>query len=96
MNIQSMLKQAQKMQADLTKAEKELQEKEFIEENELIKVICDGKHHVKSIEIKEVDDKEILADMILLAINKNIDKANAENEEIMKKVTGGIKVPGVF
>lgn len=98
MNLQNMLKQAQKMQSDLAKAEKELQEKEYVEENELVKVVCDGKHHVISIDIKmdTIDDKEILGDMIALAINKNIDKAVKENEEVIKNITGGIKVPGVF
>ena len=96
MNIQNMMRQAQKMQADMQKAEKELQNKIFVEENDLVKVECDGKHFVKSIEIKEIDDKDILGDMIMIAINKNIEKANKEHDEMMKKITGGIKLPGGF
>lgn len=96
MNIQNMMKQAQKMQSDLTRIEKEIQSKVYTEENDLVIVKCDGKHHVHSIEIKNMEDKEILADMIVLAINKNIDKANKDHEEAIKDITGGMKIPGVF
>ena len=96
MNLQNMMKQAQKMQSDLKKVEKELHNKVYVEENELVKVEINGKHQVLSIEIKEIDDKEILGDMIVLALNKNIEKANQEHEEAIKSITGGMKIPGVM
>lgn len=96
MNIQNMMRQAQKMQNDLQKAEKELQNKVYVEENDLVKIEMNGKHKVLSVEIKEIDDKEILGDMIVLALNKNIEKANKEHEDAVKSITGGIKLPGVF
>ena len=57
MNIQNMMRQAQKMQSDLQKVEKELQNKIYIEENDLVKIEMNGKHKVLSVEIKEIDDK---------------------------------------
>ena len=96
MNLQNMMRQAQKMQSNLQKLEKELQNKVYVEENDLVKVECNGKHMVLSIEIKEDDDRELIADMITIAINKNIEKANKEHEESVKKITGGMKLPGVM
>ena len=82
MNIQNMMRQAQKMQADLQKVEKELQNKVYVEENELVKIEINGKHKVLSVEIKEIDDKEILGDMIVLALNKGIEKATKDHTSI--------------
>ena len=96
MNLQHMMKQAQKMQSDLQKVEKELQNKVYVEENDLVKIEVTGKHKVLSVEIKEEDDKEILGDMIVLALNKAIEKANKDHEESVKAITGGMKLPGVF
>ena len=56
----------------------------------------EGDSFVDQVTFITIDDKEILGDMIALAINKNIDKAVKENEEVIKNITGGIKVPGVF
>ena len=96
MNLQNMMRQAQKMQSDLQKVEKELQNRVYVEENDLVKIEITGKHKVLSVEIKEDDDKEILVDMIVLAINKAIEKANKDHEESVKEITGGMKLPGVF
>lgn len=98
MNVQSLLKQAQKMQSELTKLEKEFDSKVYVEENDVVRVESNGKNKVLSIEIKtdSFDDKEILQDMIVIALNKNIEKATQEREKAMNKLTGGIKMPGVF
>ena len=96
MNIQNMMRQAQKMQADLQKVEKKLQNKVYVEENELVKIEINGKHKVLSVEIKEIDDKEILGDMIVLALNKGIEKATKDHADAVKSITGGMKLPGVM
>lgn len=98
MNVQALLKQAQKMQADLAKIEKQLQEKIYTEENEFVKVQCDGTYRFSNIEFKEnaLDDVEMLQDMIALAVNKAIEAAKAEHEQEMSKITGGVKLPGAF
>ncbi len=73
MNMQALLKQAQNMQRDITNAQKEINEMEFIGKNGLVTVTVNGTRNIKSIKIQEDDDlKEdlsILEDMIVLAIN---------------------------
>ena len=73
MNMQALLKQAQNMQRDITNAQKEINEMEFIGKNGLVTVTVNGTRNIKSIKIQEDDDlKEdlsILEDMITLAIN---------------------------
>lgn len=73
MNMQALLKQAQNMQRDITNAQKEISEMEFIGKNGLVTVTVNGTRNIKSIKIQEDDDlKEdlsILEDMIVLAIN---------------------------
>ena len=98
MNIQSLLKQAQKMQSDLAKLEKDFESRVYVEENDLVKVEVNGKNKVLSVEIKaeSFEDKELIQDMIVIALNKVNEKASKEREKEMSKLTGGMKMPGVF
>lgn len=98
MNIQSLLKQAQKMQSDLAKLEKDFESRVYAEENDLIRVEVNGKNKVLSIEIKSdsFEDKELIQDMIVISINKANEKASKDREKEMSKLTGGMKMPGVF
>lgn len=98
MNIQSLLKQAQKMQSDMAKLEKEFESRVYVEENDLVRVEVNGKNKVLSIEIKSdsFEDKDLIQDMIVIALNKANEKASKEREKEMGKLTGGMKMPGVF
>lgn len=96
MNVQALLKQAQKMQSEIVKNEKELEQKIYVEENDFVKIEMDGAYHVNSIEIKKEDDKEMLQDMIAVTINKVIESAKEEHDQVMSKLTGGVKMPGMF
>lgn len=98
MNIQSLLKQAQKMQSDMAKLEKEFESRVYVEENDLVRVEVNGKNKVLSIEIKSdsFEDKDLIQDMIVIALNKVNEKASKEREKEMGKLTGGMKMPGVF
>ena len=98
MNIQSLLKQAQKMQSDLAKLEKDFESRVYVEENDLVRVEVNGKNKVLSIEIKSdsFEDKDLIQVMIVIALNKVNEKANKEREKEMGKLTGGMKMPGVF
>jgi len=98
MNIQSLLKQAQKMQSDLAKLEKDFESRVYVEENDLVRVEVNGKNKVLSIEIKSdsFEDKDLIQDMTVIALNKVNEKANKEREKEMGKLTGGMKMPGVF
>ena len=98
MNIQSLLKQAQKMQSDLAKLEKDFETRVYVEENDLVRVEVNGKNKILSIEIKSdsFEDKDLIQDMIVIALNKVNEKVSKEREKEMGKLTGGMKMPGVF
>lgn len=102
MNMQALLKQAQKMQKDVQKIEAELNAKEYIGTagGGVVKAIVKGSLEVVSIELKEdvlsVDAKEDLQDMVKSAVNDAISTAKKDKELHMNKITGGIKMPGGF
>lgn len=103
MNIQALLKQAQKMQKDLEKAQQELENKEY--ESQLsggaVKAVVTGDMELKSLEVNDdelftLENKDILIDMISSAVNDALTKAVFDKEQVMKKMTGGAKMPGMF
>lgn len=97
MNMQAMLKQAQKMQKDMLKTQDEINEKTFIGNSSFVSVELKA-GNVTSIKIAtdslEKDDIEMLEDMLLVAINEAKSKYDKEMESKMGKYTQGI--PGMF
>jgi DNA-binding YbaB/EbfC family protein len=86
MNMQALMQQAQKMQKEITKKREELDSKEFVGKSELVEIKFTGDKKVVSVNIKEdisSDDKEILEDMISIAINDAMKKIDEEAEKIM-------------
>lgn len=102
MDIGALMKQATKMQKELKVKEEELQNKtyEASVNGGLINVSVTGRNQMENIEIDdsllEKDNKEILQDMILMAVNQALGKMNEDKEETMQELTGGIKMPGMF
>ena len=93
MNMQQMMIQAQKMQRELKKAQAELAQKEFVvSKGGAVTVTVLGSKEIKSINIDKdafnPDDKEMIEDMIALAINEALEKINAESEAINERITG--------
>ena len=101
-NMQQMLKQAQKMQADMQTLQADLEQREYTANagGGLVEITVDGKHTVKSVKINpdavDTDDIEMLEDFITIAVNEAIGKAIAESEEEMGAITGGLNMPGMF
>ena len=98
MNMQQMMAQAQKMQRELKKAMSALAEKEFVvSKGGAVTVTVLGSKEVKSIEIDkdafDEDNREMIQDMIALAINEAIAQIEEEAEEINERITGQ---PGGF
>ena len=85
MNMQSIMMQAKKMQKDIEKSQKELEDKIYEGESQLVSVKMNGKGKVISVNVNienfSSDDKEILEDMILIAINNAVDKVESDKEE---------------
>ncbi|MBR2406170.1 MAG: YbaB/EbfC family nucleoid-associated protein [Clostridia bacterium] len=98
-NMQSMLRQAQKMQEDMAAAQAELEEKEYTAAagGGMVTATVDGKHLIRSLvlnpEAVDPEDTEMLADMITAAVNEAVRKAQADSEETMGKLTGGMNLP---
>lgn len=101
-NIQQIAQQAQKMQADMERITAELEEKEYTVTSggNAVSVTVTGKNEVKNIsiqpEVVDPDDIEMLADMIMAAVNEALRMAAAEKESRIGNVTGGLNIPGLF
>lgn len=95
MNMQNLMAQAKKIQNDMERINKEIEDSTFYGENGVVKVEMSGKNKVIKITIldKEVD-LDILEDMILLAVNDALDKINKVKQEKLGKYTGGMG--GIF
>ena len=101
-NMQSMIRQAQKMQEEMTA----LQEKLDVREYEVkagggaVTVIIAGTKEIKKIDIAEElvdpDDIETLTDTLVAGINEAIKKVEDTNKKEMEKITGNINMPGLF
>lgn len=101
-NMSGMLKQVQKMQKDMEKMQSELEEKEIetTSGGGAIKVKMSGKKQLLSITIDEdvidKDDKEMLEDLILTAVNSALDQVDELTNSSMSSLTGGLNIPGLF
>lgn len=84
MNMQQIMQQAQRMQRDITKKKEEIDGMEFLGKFEWVEIVFNGKREIKSFKIlKDVideDDKEMLEDMIMLAIKDAFSKIDKETE----------------
>ena len=76
------------------KKKEELNQKEFTGTSELVDVIVLGDKSIKSVKIKNVDlsddDKEVLEDMVVLAINDAMKKVDVETEKVMGPLGGSL------
>ena len=98
MNIQAMMKQAQKLQKDMMNAKNEIESMEFVSKSSIVEVKADGNKKIKSIKIMmeeiEKDDIEMIEDMILVAVNDVINQIEKITNEKLGKYTQGM--PGLF
>lgn len=86
MNMQAIMQQAQKMQRDITKKKDELNKKSFVGKSELVEVTFTGDKRLVSVSIKSdisSDDKEILEDMFVIAVNDAMKQVDAETEKVL-------------
>ena len=101
MNMQALLKQAQRMQKDLAKVEEEIAEREYEATmgGGVVKVVVKNMR-IESIEIDEAllekTGKEDLEEMLKAALNDALTQAVEDKEKTMNAVTGGVKMPGGF
>ena len=98
----NMMKQAQQMHSKMQEIQKELADKKVEAESGggMVKVTANGKGEILSIRIeKEIikqEEKEVLEDLVLVAINEVLRRSQELNTSEMSKVTGGLKIPGML
>ena len=101
MNLNKLMKQAQKMQEQMAKTQAELEEKtvEVSAGGGKVTVIANGAGDVVSIKIdKEIidpDDVEFLEEVVLSGVKQAIEQGKALAQSEMTKITGGVGIPGL-
>ncbi len=101
-NMQQIAKQAQKMQEEMEKATLVLEEKEYSATTggSMVTAVVTGKMEVKSIELNpevvDPEDTEMLADLVVGAVNEALRAAAQEKEDTMSALSGGLNLPGLF
>jgi DNA-binding YbaB/EbfC family protein len=100
-NISDLMQQAQKMQADMQKAQEDQGNSEVQGESGagLVTVIMTGRHDVKRVSIDDSvfsEDKDVLEDLLAAAVNDAVRKVEAHNREAMSGLTAGLNLPAGF
>lgn len=100
-DMNSMIKQAQKMQDDIKVVQDELEQRDFntTAGGGMIELVMTGGRVLKSVklspDIVDKDNIEDLEDIITAGVNAIIEKIDTESAAEMEKVTGGISFPGL-
>jgi hypothetical protein len=100
-NMNSMMKQAQKLQKKMMQTQADLATKtiEASAGGGMVKVIANGAQKIESIalekEIIDPEDVEMLQDLILAAVNDALNKSQEMVSSEMSKLTGGLNIPGI-
>ncbi len=101
-NMNQVIKQAQRMQDQITELQEEIEARDFSATagGGAVEVVLTGKKTIKSLTLKpevvDADDIEMLQDLIISAVNEAINNIEAETEAEMGKITGGVSLPGLF
>ena len=101
-NMNSMIKQAQKMQEEMEKAQEEIKAKEYSTTvgGGVVEITMTGDKVLKAItlkpEIVDPEDIETLQDLIVSGVNEVLRQVETETEEKMNAISGGLNIPGLF
>tara|TARA_B100001996_G_C18440300_1_gene508141 strand:+ start:232 stop:561 length:330 start_codon:yes stop_codon:yes gene_type:complete len=102
-NMGNLVKKAQEMQKKMAEVQEELKDTKVSGESAdgMIKVVANCKKDILSINIDEgilTEDKDMVEDLVLVAIKQALSNADKKSEEMMKNVTGGsmpnFNIPG--
>lgn len=101
-NMQNMIRQAQKMQEQITNVQEEIENETFTATTGggVVEITMNGRKQVQSLTIKpevvDKDDVETLQDLIISAVNECVKQIEEISESKMGAVTGGVSFPGLF
>ena len=102
MNMNAMLRQAQKMQENMEKTRLELDAREYdiTAGGGVVTVKINGKKEILAIDLKpeivDPDDIETLSDILVAAVNEAIKRVEDTNSKEMEKITGSMNMPCLF
>ena len=101
-NLGNMMKQAQKLQSKMLEMQEELGNRSVTAQvgGGMVEVVANGRQEVLALridpEVVNPDDTEMLQDLILAAVNDALNRSREMVSDEMAKLTGGIKIPGLF
>ena len=101
-NMGAMIKQAQKMQAELARAQEEIKDMTFeaTAGGGMVKVVANGDMTVDSIvidtEAVDPEDVEMLQDMVAAAVNEALRGVSEISSQRLNAATGGLNIPGLM
>jgi hypothetical protein len=102
MDMKFLMKQAQDMQKKMEAVKEELAQKEIkvTSGGGMVELVINGQQEIKEIHIEpdiiDPEDKEMLEDLVLAAVNEGIRQSKEMVNEEMSKLTGGLNLPGMF
>jgi len=102
MDMKFLMKQAQDMQKKMEAIKEELAQKEIkvTSGGGMVELVINGQQEIKEIRIEpdiiDPEDKEMLEDLVLAAVNEGIRQSKEMVNEEMSKLTGGLNLPGMF
>ena len=100
--MQGMIRQAQKMQEQMTELQSELDSREYEVKagGGAVTILIDGKKQIKRLtiepEIVDPDDIETLTDILTAGFNEAIKRVEETNQKEMESITGNVSIPGLF
>ena len=100
--MQQFVKQANQLQTKLKKLQEELEVREYEASSGggAVKVKIKGDSEILSLDISEdvfkSGDKEMLQDLVLTAVNEVLKTSKETSQSEMEKLTGKVKMPGMF
>ena len=101
-NMNSMIRQAQKMQEEMTALQEQLDQREYEVQagGGAVTVVITGTRQIKELkispEIVDADDIETLSDILIAGINEAIKRVDETNKSEMANLTGNLNMPGLF
>ena len=104
MDFNSLMREAQRMQEEMARKDAELKNKEYVstKSKSIVEVTMNGDYELQSVKINEEfaknftsDDKEILEDALMLAINEVTAKVTEDKEGMVGDLAGSLNIPGL-
>jgi DNA-binding YbaB/EbfC family protein len=100
--MKEMMRQAQLLQKKMARLQEELASKEVEASvgGGMVKAVANGKPEIVSVviekEVVDPEDVEMLQDLVVSAVNEALARAKEMSDAEMAKITGGLKMPGLF